>query len=76
MSWKAKLKDISQVDSGGFVEANFEIWDTTDAELEDTLIYPNCRTYCHPDEVKDRMKATIKSLKQQIKDREDLLNTI
>ena len=66
MAWKAKLKNTSEVDAGGYIEANFEVYEEAPEGLEDTLIYPNCLVYCFPDELQDKMKATMQSLKDRI----------
>ena len=67
MAWKAKLKNTSNVDAGGYIEANFEIYEVAEnPELEDTLLYPNCTVYCFPNELEDKMTATMQSLKNRI----------
>lgn len=58
--YKAKLKSVSSVDAGGYVEVFFEGY--VDGELK----YPNLTTYCHPEQVEQKMQEVLQSLKERV----------
>ncbi|HBT75030.1 TPA: hypothetical protein DEB29_03460 [Candidatus Wolfebacteria bacterium] len=59
MTYKAKLKQISSVDAGGFVDVWFEVL------IDGENLYPNMHILCKPEEVEATMEQATRALKEQ-----------
>lgn len=60
MIYKAKLKEVSEVDGNGMVDIYFQV------SIDDVVKYPSIKAHCIPQEAEDAMEKVLQGIKASI----------